>query len=426
MTNCSNIGRTSRSDPLDLEFQTRESREICPTSRRVLAYCHDSVGIGHLRRTMAICEHVGKQHPCASFLLATGTPYLTLFKQIPRVDSIKLPALKKLDDGSYGCKYLTVSSEQMMRCRESLLLQTAEFFNPDVLLVDKAPVGVCGELLPTLRWVRKNRPKMKVVFGMRDIEDDPEATIAQWTRDGVYEVLENCFDEIWVYGVQEVFDPREAYRLSPKICEKLRFMGYIARDACAPARSAKKDDREVLVTVGGGTDGENLLDAYLSGVGDLVSAMGVRSTIVGGPDLPPSAADRLRRKTMRVPGATWIDFEPYMGSRIAGTDMVVSMAGYNTLCEIATHCKPALVVPRIKPRMEQAIRARLWGDLGVVRHMHPSKLSNGELAHRVMSMLKEGKPNTEPLVDLNGLQRVRARFNEFWDRKACDANSLCL
>ena len=34
------------------------------------------------------------------------------------------------------------------------------------------------------------------------------------------------------------------------------------------------------------------------------------------------------------------------------------MGGYNTVCEILATSTPALIVPREKPRLEQAIRAR--------------------------------------------------------------------
>ena len=49
------------------------------TSKRTLAYCHDSVGLGHFHRTLAISERVRKAIPSATFLLATGTPYVPIF-----------------------------------------------------------------------------------------------------------------------------------------------------------------------------------------------------------------------------------------------------------------------------------------------------------------------------------------------------------
>ena len=39
-------------------------------------------------------------------------------------------------------------------------------------------------------------------------------------------------------------------------------------------------------------------------------------------------------------------------------DCVVSMGGYNTMCEIVSARRPSLILPRSTPRQEQAIRAR--------------------------------------------------------------------
>jgi predicted glycosyltransferase len=384
------------------------------TNQRVFAYCHDSVGIGHLRRTLNICERIGTLYADASFLLATGTPYISCFSASAHVDCIKLPALTKEGNGTYRSKFLALPLERLMRCRESLLRDAAEHFEPGVLLIDKAPLGVCCELVPTLRWLQRHRPDVRVVFGMRDIEDDPQATIAQWSHDHVPQMLEECFHEIWVYGMQGVFDVTKEYRLSRGIREKLRFMGYVSRGACAHAPAQPAGARQVLVTVGGGTDGERVLAAYLAQAAVHVSRLGAHSTLIGGPDLPAAVAARLGALAAQVPGVTWLDFEPCMRCRIRQADLIVAMGGYNTLCEVAAAGKPALVVPRTKPRLEQTIRARLWEQLGVVRTLPQAELTPGALAQRVVELLERGPPLTASRLDLRGLDRIAERFAQFW------------
>lgn len=383
-------------------------------SRRVFAYCHDSVGLGHLNRTLAICERIGELDASASFLLATGTPYVPLFRPAPGIDYIKLPALKKVDNQTYNGKYLSLPSEQLLRCREAVLLNTVKHLDPDLVLIDKAPLGVCGELVPTLRWLKENRPRTRVVFGMRDIEDEREATIAQWGRADVPRMLEVYFDEIWVYGTRSVFDVVEQYQLSPAIQRKLHFMGYIARDRCQHSNGAAAQPESVLVTVGGGTDGESLLDHYLREAAPRLSSMGLRSTLVGGPDLPQDVAKRLEAVASAIAGVEWIEFDACMSCRIRDARLVVSMGGYNTLCQIARYCKPALIVPRTKPRAEQSIRARLWSDRGAVEVLDPADLTATSLSDTVAGMLS-GASATTPDLDLNGLDRVSERFKMLWE-----------
>jgi len=390
-----------------------------------MAYCHDSVGIGHLRRTMAICDRIGAEFQDTSFLLATGTPYVPLFRDTACVDYVKLPALRKDDRGDYGSKFLKIASDRILRCRASMLLEAARHFEPDVLLVDKAPLGVCRELVSALKWTRAHRPNTKIVFGMRDIEDAPNATIRQWTRDGVADVLESCFDEVWIYGMKDVFDAVREYRLPTRVAEKCRYMGYIARPARAELFDRPTSNR-IVVTVGGGTDGEMVLQMYLAEAASAVSRQGVACTIVGGPDLPEGARTRLRSMAQAIDGVTWTDFEPDMASVIAESRLVVCMGGYNTLNEVASLRRRALVIPRIKPRLEQAIRAERWEARGVVRMLHPDDASPSALTRRILESLEDGESRSVPLLDLNGLDRVAGRFRQFWNKEQRHASALCL
>lgn len=391
---------------------------------RVMAYCHDGVGLGHLRRTLTICEHVGKLYPQCSFLVATGTPYFPLFRQPPRVDCLKLPALAKRADGSYYSKYMNIPFERLRNCRVSLLLQAVQSYEPDVLLVDKAPVGVCGELLPTLEWLRRHRPDTRIVFGMRDIEDDPDATIRQWTRLGAQRVIEECFDEVWVYGMRCVFDVAAEYCFPRPVRRKLSYTGYVTREPCRHPVRTSSDQRTVLVTVGGGTDGERVLTTYLASAARQIAEAGAVSILVGGPDLPRAAAERLRQAAGRTPGTRWLDYESCMSCRIRESDLIVSMGGYNTMCELAQQRKPALIIPRTKPRLEQTIRARLWEKLGAVSALPGEELNPDVLAERVVQMLGKGTRSTTPRVDMQGLDRIAARFGAFWAEERGSATAV--
>lgn len=393
---------------------------------RVFAYCHDSVGIGHLTRTLAICDRVGRRYPFSSFLLATGTPYVPLFQNLQRVDYIKLPSLAKEAAQCYRSKFLPIDTDSLMTYRKAVLRETVEHFEPDIVLVDKAPLGVCGELLPALRWLRFHRPEVRIVFGMRDIEDSAEATIAQWGEAGIPEALEECFDEVWVYGLRSMFDVVDEYRLSLAIQDKLSFMGYVTRGACD--HSARSSDAEptVLVTVGGGTDGEFLLRTYLDHAAGRLRDMGYRSVIVGGPDLPPLAAKSLRGAVDRIPNAEWLDFVPCMNCRVRAAELVVSMGGYNTLCQLVANHKRALIVPRKQPRMEQAIRANLWAERGLVHTVDPDDLRPATLTDRICDVLENGSVNGAEELDLGGLDRVCERFGQFWTAETPLAASVRL
>ncbi len=396
---------------------------------RLYAYCHDSVGIGHLARTTNICHRVNRDFPSASFLIATGTPYVPLFDGLASADYIKLPALEKTKAQTYRSKFFTAPISRLMHCRQEMLRHSVEYFDPTIVLVDKAPLGVCGEFLPALRWLRINRPNTKIVFGMRDIEDAPEPTIDQWARLDVVKRLEDTFDEIWVYGMRDVFDVVQEYRLPSGVASKIKYTGYVApaSEPRVPSKPTADGASEyVLVTVGGGTDGESLLRCYLDAAASRLSSEGMRSVIVGGPDLPAHVAHELRTRAAGIDKVEWVDFDPNMGRTIRDATAVVSMGGYNTLCQIASQNMPALIIPRTKPRMEQAIRAKLWSARGVVEVADAAELTPAMLADRVCALLRNERGGVGHDLDFTGLERVSKRFESLLAAEGEYASSVRL
>ena len=95
------------------------------------------------------------------------------------------------------------------------------------------------------------------------------------------------------------------------------------------------------------------------------------------------------------------DLDPYM----AAADIVVSMGGYNTMCEILSLERPAVIVPRVKLRTEQLMRAEALSRRGLVRLIHPSDLTPGRLLEEVNELLEHPGPLYDPPAR-DGLRRV--------------------
>jgi predicted glycosyltransferase len=69
------------------------------------------------------------------------------------------------------------------------------------------------------------------------------------------------------------------------------------------------------------------------------------------------------------------EFTDDLMSYMAAADGVISMGGYNTLCEILSARKPAVVIPRIHPSQEQLVRAEKMTQLGLFQSIHPAVLT---------------------------------------------------
>src|SRR5690606_2554641 len=88
-------------------------------------------------------------------------------------------------------------------------------------------------------------------------------------------------------------------------------------------------------------------------------------------------------------------------------DAVLTMGGYNSVCEALASSAPALIVPRVVPRREQEIRARGLQRVGAVDMMHPRDLT----AEAITAWLAGNVGNPEQAharlhVNLDGLATV--------------------
>ncbi len=128
--------------------------------------------------------------------------------------------------------------------------------------MDKVPSGLKNEVLPTLKWIKKNLPCTRVVLGLRDILDDADSTRKDWKKKKFPEILRDLYSEIWVYGEKELYNPITEYAFPSDIAEKTVFTGYIPRKE-PKMRKAKRKQKQVVVTIGGGGDGYTVLDNYL-------------------------------------------------------------------------------------------------------------------------------------------------------------------
>ena len=143
------------------------------------------------------------------------------------MDFLKLPSVTKLDDEVYQSRSLNVSFQLIRDIRQNLILEAAKSFNPDCLLIDHSPLGVKGELRQTLDWLKSYRPECKLVLGLRDLLDEPRKVIATWKRQGIYEILDTIYDQIFVYGSPDIFDAVQAYGLRQAAREKTVYTGFI-------------------------------------------------------------------------------------------------------------------------------------------------------------------------------------------------------
>jgi predicted glycosyltransferase len=334
---------------------------------RVLIYSHDTFGLGHLRRCRAIAHALVERYKQLSVLILSGSPIIGSFDFRSRVDFVRVPGVIKLRNGDYTPLNLHIDIEQTLSMRASIIQHTAEMFDPDLFIVDKEPVGLRGEVLPTLKALKRRGTRL--VLGLRDVMDEPRLLEPEWQRKKAMPALRELYDEIWVYGLPQICDPLECIALPPRVRQKMVYTGYLHREVPthgAPPRLPEICNRPfLLVTTGGGGDGDSLVDWVLRAY-EHDPLLPYPALLVLGPFMQAERQAEFMDRAARLKRVDAITFHNHLETLVSRAAGVVAMGGYNTFCEVLSLDKRALIVPRTAPRLEQHIRASRAAELGLV------------------------------------------------------------
>jgi predicted glycosyltransferase len=392
--------------------------------RKIVVYSHDTFGLGNIRRMLAIAKSLVESDPDTSVLILSGSPMLHAFRIPPQIDYIKLPCLTRTMQGSYEAKYLDLSFENILRLRSNIIQSAILDFDPDLILVDKKPFGVGDELSNSLEELQLKKHRAKLVLLLRDILDSPESTIRIWQKNGYHSAIQSFYDQVLVVGSPDIFDLRDEYQFPSESHEKVRFCGYMAREAGRTSRQKLRselglgNERLVLVTPGGGEDGYQLLKCYLQGLRNNKNMENTKTLVICGPEMIESQRNHIHSLINDCPNAIIQNFTDDMMACMDAADLVISMGGYNTVCELLTLGKRAIVVPRCKPVQEQMIRAERMEKLGLLRTVHPENMTPSGLMDTVEEELLTIDTHRQNgyKIDLNGLYGVCNSIHQLLNR----------
>ncbi|HKJ65145.1 MAG TPA: glycosyltransferase [Desulfopila sp.] len=396
-----------------------------PADYNILMYSHDTYGLGHIRRTMAIASHL--QDANTNILILTGSPIAGRFAFPEQVDFVRIPGMIKKTNDEYRSLSIRIDATHALKIRTDIIKATAKTFQPDLFIVDKEPLGLKREVLPTLKWLKRNCPDTKAILGLRDVLDESSVVCADWRKKGVYRYLDSLYDEIWVYGDQDIYDPIKQYKLPENIQHKVVFTGYISRNQIdmETGRKIRKqfrifdDETFILVTTGGGGDGSEVLENYLDLHDKFPESLPFKSVVITGPFMPRKTREQLRKRARRY-GIKLLPFHPHLEELMKAADLVISMGGYNTVCEILTQRTPALIIPRESPRQEQLIRAERMRARGLIDYIPWTQVTPTLLREKIVSLISRSTTYIENMegFSLSGLETMRKRLNVFKKEKS--------
>lgn len=380
---------------------------------RLLIYSHDSFGLGHLRRCRALAHSLVEKYKGLSILILTGSPIIGRFDFKTRVDFVRIPGVIKLRNGDYTSLGLHIDLADTLALRESIIKHTAETFAPDIFLVDKEPTGLKGEVKSTLEMFR-DKPT-KCILGLRDVMDDPDLLEAEWDNKQVWPVLNELYDELWVYGPDYIGSPLEGLSQADSVKDKILFTGYLPRqlpEGIDPDSIKIPEKPYILVTPGGGGDGVEMVDWVLRAYEE--KQQPTPAYFVLGPFMPLAERTQFIKRAEKLDQVETVVFSAHLEHLMSNAKAVIAMGGYNTFCEILSFDRPALILPRSQPRKEQLIRAIKAQKMGLINALDLSGDRSTQSMHEAIKQLdKQAKPseNASPNM-LGGLEFVTKRYGE--------------
>jgi len=317
--------------------------------------------------------------------------------------------LTRTEAEEYRVRSLGTGFNHTVALRAQMIKTTLASYRPDLILVDKKPCGVERELVPSLEASADLPHSTHWVLLLRDILDALTGrTRDVWHKHDYFEVIDHHYSQVLVVGSKAIFDMGEEYDFPGKVKLKMEYCGYIHKPFVGMEKALpRKAVKTVLVTPGGGQDGHRLIKTFLKGL-QRKPLCDVHTIIVTGPEMEKAARKEIEAQAMALPTAVTVEaFTDDMQGLMSRADVVVSMGGYNTVCELVSMGKKAVIVPRKHPVQEQWIRAQRFARRGWLHCLDPDSLTPLQLIDAIDAQLNRGAARIVlPRSEWRGLEKV--------------------
>jgi len=318
---------------------------------KVMLVVTSLMGAGHLQRTLIIARAI-RNAGGRPIIVSGGRPIPYL-----ETDDVPIEHIPPLSADRFDYSRLmtpeNVADEAYMRSRAVRLVELFEEHQPDALVTELFPFGRRALSAEFLTLLAQARGKAMVFASIRDVlEPKRKAKRAEETALR----LRRWYDGVLVHGDPTLIGLEATWPLADNFEHMIRYTGYVAEPS--PAADPSSAD-EVLVSVGGGVIGRNLLETAVRAAAISPYKWRLR---VGGADAPEHVEKlkSLAEDPSVIVEAAASDYR----SRLAACACSVSLLGYNTCTDLLLADRPSVICPmREGDEREQRIRAEAFRKL---------------------------------------------------------------
>lgn len=381
--------------------------------KKLLFYCQHILGMGHLVRSMEIIRGLMQDF---QICFINGGQVIKEFPIPDGIEVINLPAIKT--DSEF--KQLQVvdtslSLAEVQEFRKNKLLQVADDFQPDVLMIELFPFGrgkFSFELIPLLEKLRASDKPVKIVSSLRDIVVTKTNRVKY--EEKVCRLMNQYFDMLLIHGDPNFVALDKSFSRVKDIQCETKYTGYVVQKPPVNPELTK-EDREIieseqpliLVSVGGGRFGHNLIDCVIESADMLGEKISHNIQVFTGPFAPEDKLQAWQKRTEKKNNISVSRYTRNLLSYMQKADLSISMSGYNTTLSIMTTGVRAMILPFTgNDDQEQRIRASKLDNLGAVKMLAPSDLKPEIFSPKVIDYLAT-EPN-KMKFDFSGVENTAA------------------
>lgn len=326
----------------------------------VFFYVQHLYGIGHLRRSVAIANSIGRSGKSVH-LASGGNPVISLDLD-DNVELIQLPPVRArdgvfadlVDENNHPV------NDSWWKHRQHRLLEAWSNCRAPILITESYPFArrvMRHELLPLLAATRDQSFSKLNICSVRDL---PQPKSKPDRVAEICGILNQFYDHVLVHGDKKVATLQETFPAIVSQCRDLaiNYTGYV--DTETTEVDASSDTADVLVSAGGGAAGLHIYKAAIN-----AAKMDNRKLwrLLIGPNIDESDYDSLiAAKTANVVVER---NRPDFRAVLKSSTVSLSQAGYNTLVDILrTNVASVLVPYAMDGEEEQMLRANKFASFG--------------------------------------------------------------
>jgi predicted glycosyltransferase len=375
-----------------------------------------NLGVGHLNRTSNIAHSLLKIKGSKVWQITCG-PEVKIISRDRRIKFVQLPALVQDNLGSTKLvsfdksKTIDEVSSERVRALKNLFKKN----KPDVFITEFfpfAPHRLYDTIVPVLKEIKNNYPACSIVCSSRDIPVCHLEEVDSKKVNEVERIFNEFYDLLLIHSDKDIcsIEGLSAYS-KLKISCPIKYTGYVCMQKSANQSDFVKGD--VLVTVGGGRDGFDIIN---TAIGSAKLMPKLDFVMVCGPFMNDTNFNELAKSASGLKNVKLYRYIKDLRNNLNNFRLVVCAGGYNTIIESLNVRVRIISIPR-KGSYEQINRVKYFAKKNLLKIISESSLSEKELVKQISFSLKDNVHSAS--INFSGMENTLKLIMEQIEKKEC-------